>query len=76
MGNEDYSARRLDPGYDGFVNLDAVSTDIENVKKGLVNLGVREEEILVKREADFAVFSKLISQDLAGMVAANWLNGK
>ena len=56
--------------------MDAVSTDIENVKKGLVNLGVREEEILVKREADFGVFSKLISQELAGMVAANWLNGQ
>ena len=76
MGNEDYSARQLDPGYDGFCNLNAVSTDIENVKQGLMKLGVSEADILIKREADFGVFSKLISQELAGIVAANWLNGR
>ena len=51
----------MDPGYEGFVNLDAVTADLENVKQGLVNLGVREEEILIKREADHRTLSTLIT---------------
>ena len=45
IGNKDYSVRRTEEGYAGFTDLDAVDTDIFNTKKGLIEIGVRDDEI-------------------------------
>ena len=41
VGNRDYSVRRLEEGYESFSDLDAVESDIENTKQGLISLGVQ-----------------------------------
>ena len=40
--------------------MDAVLTDLQNVRQGLVKLGVNEADIIVHNDADFATFSKLL----------------
>lgn len=45
IGNDSYANRRKEEGYSGFSDLAAVNDDIANTKQGLLDIGVKEEEI-------------------------------
>lgn len=45
IGNDSYANRRKEEGYGGFSDLAAVNDDIANTKQGLLDIGVKEQEI-------------------------------
>ena len=57
VGNRNYFERRQDEGYAGFGDLPSVLSDIANTKKGLMDFGVNEEDIIEVHDADFKKFS-------------------
>ena len=64
IGNNDYSDRRKDEGYEAFGDLNAVKDDIRNTKEGLMRLGVKSSEITVINNAGFKEFSRLMNEQM------------
>lgn len=76
IGNRDYSRRRKEPGFDGFIDLPSVLDDLQEMRQGLVDLGVKSDEIYVLFDTDFSTLSEQVMKKAGNLIAANWENGQ
>ena len=63
--------RRLDIGYELFVDLDEVLNDARNVRMGVIALGANDRDIIEIEDCDFAGFEKLF-KSLEAEISKNW----
>ena len=63
VGNNDYSKRREDPGFEGFSDLDATAEDMVNAERGMASLGVdTENDIIRRKNATWEDFREVFDQ--------------
>ena len=57
--NKNYDERRKQKGFESFIDLPAVDDDMIEAKKGMLNLGVKEADLITVPDASYDKFTEI-----------------